>query len=125
MKKSKVLLIILILCLSSYTLYLFSQNLNVSQETSFAFVIEEGKADRQYMLAGKIDPSTVKWDSSREELQFILTDGEHSLSVIYNKPMSSSMDLSEVEVVVEGVYSDGIFLANKLQTRCPSKYEVK
>lgn len=125
MKLSKGLLFVLLLLLSSYALFLFSQNLKVSYETSFAYVIEKGVSNRQYMLVGIAKPDTVKWDSTKQELQFVLTDGEYSLPVVYNRPMSNIMDLAEVEVLVEGVYLDGTFFANKLQTRCPSKYEAE
>ena len=125
MKLSKMLLVVLLMLLSSYTLFLFSQSARVSYETSFGSLIEGETSDRQYLLVGMAEPDTVKWDSSLQELSFNLTDGEYSIPVTYDKPISTVMDLTEVEIMVEGYYTDGIFRANKLQTRCPSKYDAK
>ncbi|KUO49791.1 MAG: hypothetical protein APF76_00680 [Desulfitibacter sp. BRH_c19] len=125
MKLSKILLVFILLSISSYTLFTFSQNVQVSYETSFANLIEEEVVDRQLMLVGLADPDSVQWDSSLQELSFYLTDGEYSIPVVYNKPISTVMDLDEVEIMVEGYYREGVFNANKLQTRCPSKYDAK
>jgi len=124
-KLSKILLVFILLSISSYTLFTFSQNVQVSYETSFANLIEEEVVDRQLMLVGLADPDSVQWDSSLQELSFYLTDGEYSIPVVYNKPISTVMDLDEVEIMVEGYYREGVFNANKLQTRCPSKYDAK
>ncbi len=125
MKLSKVLIVVMLLILSTYTLFTFSQNVKVSYETSFASIMEGELVDKQIMLVGLADPDTVKWDSNLEKLSFYLTDGEYSIPVVYNKPISTVMDLAEVEVMVEGYYIEGVFYANKLQTRCPSKYDAK
>lgn len=125
MKLSKMLLVILLLLVSSYTLFLFSQNVRVSYETSLGSLIEQEPSDRLYLLVGLAEPASVIWDSALQELSFNLTDGEYSIPVTYDKPISTVMDLAEVEIMVEGYYTGGIFRANKLQTRCPSKYDVK
>lgn len=125
MKRPKILLVVMLIFLFSYTLFTFSQSVKVSYETSFASLMEEEFLDRQIMLIGLADPGTVKWDENLEELNFNLTDGEYSVPVVYNRPISTVMDLAEVEIMVEGYYQEGIFYANKLQTRCPSKYDAK
>lgn len=80
----------------------------------------------EYVLTqGLLKKESVKWDADKIELKFeIYEEGkEVELPVRYMgvKPDNFSED---VIVIVEGFFQkDGVFEAEKVQTKCPSKYE--
>lgn len=80
----------------------------------------------EYVLTqGLLKQDSVQWDADKIELKFeIVEEGkEVSLPVRYMgiKPDNFSDD---VTVIVEGFLGeDGVFEAEKVQTKCPSKYE--
>ena len=58
------------------------------------------------------------------ELEFEVTDGEDKLKVIYKGVVPPSFK-EGVPVVVEGRYRpEGTFYAERIITKCPSKYEA-
>lgn len=101
-----------------------------SQQVSIREMLALGPAlEGQYLLTeGTLLQDTVQWDSRKIELRFSLADFEEPdklLPVVYQgiKPDNFS---EGTQVVVEGYYDPqtGVFKAEKLQTKCPSKYEV-
>ncbi len=72
---------------------------------------------------GHVDSTTVRWDADSLTLRFELTDGAASLPVIY-KGVAPDMFNSGESIVVEGkLGEDGVFHANNILVKCPSKYE--
>ena len=58
-------------------------------------------------------------------LEFTLTGKENSLPVNYKGVVPDNF-ADDIEVVVEGRLADsGVFEANKLMTKCESKYKAK
>lgn len=80
----------------------------------------------EYVLTqGLLKQDSIQWDADKIELKFeIFEEGkEVFLPVTYMgiKPDNFSDD---VIVIVEGFLGeDGVFEAEKVQTKCPSKYE--
>lgn len=80
----------------------------------------------EYVLTqGLLNKDSVEWNADKIELKFeIYEDGkEVYLPVVYMgvKPDNFSDD---VIVIVEGFLKEnGVFEAEKVQTKCPSKYE--
>ncbi|MFO1444241.1 cytochrome c maturation protein CcmE [Bacillus sp. Bva_UNVM-123] len=80
----------------------------------------------EYVLTqGLLNKDSVEWNADKIELKFeIYEDGkEVSLPVVYMgvKPDNFSDD---VIVIVEGFLKEnGVFEAEKVQTKCPSKYK--
>ncbi|MBT2680777.1 cytochrome c maturation protein CcmE [Bacillus sp. ISL-35] len=76
------------------------------------------------MTQGLLNKESVKWDADKLELRFELyEEGEGTLQVFHKgiKPDNFSED---VIVLVEGfIQKDGVFEAEKVQTKCPTKYE--
>ena len=72
---------------------------------------------------GRVDSTTVSWNADSLTLTFELTDGSSSLPVIY-KGVAPDMFNSGESIVVEGkLGEDGVFHANNILVKCPSKYE--
>lgn len=80
--------------------------------------------DDYIMTQGLLDQDSVEWDAEKIELKFkIYEEGKETLQIRYEgvKPDNFSKD---VIVIVEGfIGENGVFEAEKVQTKCPSKYE--
>jgi len=76
-------------------------------------------------LEGKVEPGTIEKDAANLKLTFrIIDESKKSIPVDY-KGSPPDMFQEDIDVVVEGKLSeDGRFIANKLLTSCPSKYEA-
>lgn len=101
-----------------------------SQQVSIKDMLAQGPVlEGQYLLTeGTLLQDTVQWDSQKIELRFSLADfadPDELLPVLYQgiKPDNFS---EGTQAVVEGYYDPqaGVFKAEKLQTKCPSKYEA-
>lgn len=83
---------------------------------------EPGADLRGLRLSGIVEAGSIRKEAL--ELSFRVTDGSRSIPVDYDGVVPDTF-AEEGEVVVEGVLgSDGVFRANFLMAKCPSKYEV-
>ncbi len=78
---------------------------------------------KRVRVEGEVVPGSVR---KGEKLEFEITDGEKSLPVVYGGPVPSLFREGR-PVVVEGRYvpKQGVFRADMLLTKCPSKYEAE
>jgi len=76
-------------------------------------------------LEGKVVEGTIRKDVSNLKLSFDIKDeSEKSISVYY-EGVTPDMFQDNIDVVVEGKLDpSGRFIATKLLTSCPSKYEA-
>ncbi len=76
-------------------------------------------------LEGKVAPGTISNDAANLKLSFhIIDESKKSMAVVY-KGVAPDMFQDNIDVVVEGsVGADGKFIATKLLTSCPSRYEA-
>lgn len=80
-------------------------------------------AGERIRVSGQVLDDSVDWDVKEFTLSFTLVDGQASLPVEYHGVVPDTFDAA-TEVVVEGkVDTQGLFIADKLITKCPSKYE--
>ncbi len=73
---------------------------------------------------GEVAPGSVEQEAQGTILRFTITDieGEESLPVIYQGVVPDTFKVGN-EVVIEGqLNSDGIFQANTILAKCPSRY---
>ncbi|HEB71483.1 MAG TPA: cytochrome c maturation protein CcmE [Nitrospirae bacterium] len=76
-------------------------------------------------LEGKVVPGSIKKDTENLKLDFAITDDSQKSMVVLWKGVTPDMFQDNIDVVVEGsVDQDGRFVASKLLTSCPSKYEA-
>ena len=74
-------------------------------------------------VAGKIIHQTVRNDLRAGVLHFEIEDDVGDLlPVVFHGPKPGNFD-SAPTASVSGVYKDGAFHADAIQTQCPSKYE--
>lgn len=96
-----------------------------SKEISIEELLTKNYKDEYVLTQGLLKEDSVKWDADKIELTFEIADEESSVSlpIVYKgvKPDNFSDD---VIVIVEGfIKGNGVFEAEKVQTKCPSKYE--
>ena len=89
-------------------------------------LIEQGGSiyDENVRVNGQVVPGSVEQEAQGTILRFTIIDieGEGSLSVVYQGVVPDTFKVGN-EVVVEGhLNSDGIFQANTLMPKCPSRY---
>lgn len=80
------------------------------------------KQDR-FRMGGLVEEGSIAYSSDRLQVDFILFQDEDRLSVRYTG-LTPDMFLDGAEVIIEGQFHEGVFLADNLMTKCASRYEV-
>jgi len=74
---------------------------------------------------GLVDPGSIQWDAEAVILEFDLHDEFNTLHITYHGIKPDQLAEAQ-QVVLEGHrQADGIFHAEKIMLKCPSKYETK
>jgi cytochrome c-type biogenesis protein CcmE len=84
------------------------------------------KYDGDYIMTqGLLNKESVKWDADKLELTFEIYEAEGKGRLqIFHKGVKPDNFTEDVIVLVEGfIKKDGVFEAEKVQTKCPTKYE--
>lgn len=129
-KKLKMYLGIAVIVGAIAFLIITGMNSSTGFQVTISDLVKAGaKYDQDYLLVeGKVLPETVVWDSSKIQVEFVVTDGEEELAVLYNGVVPDNLDHEDgAEAILRGRYdnSGGLFHAETVETRCPSKYEVE
>ena len=81
--------------------------------------------EHSFRLAGRVKTGSVERDLENVTLRFTLAGAESELPVQYEGVVPDNF-VENREVVVEGrLAAAGVFQADKLLTRCESKYQAK
>jgi len=76
--------------------------------------------DREIRVAGHVEEGSVEWEAG--SLTFTMIEGNETLPVSYRGAVADTFQDGR-EVVVSGKYeSGGVFMADSILTKCPSKY---
>jgi cytochrome c-type biogenesis protein CcmE len=74
-------------------------------------------------VIGKIVFSEVRYDVDVHQLKFPITDeDEDEMMVVYGGIKPANFDQAD-QVVAIGKYQNGVFAADQLLVKCPSKYQ--
>lgn len=94
----------------------------------YYYTITELKEDsaslsgKEIKVTGQVADGSVDWELDPLTLRFTLVDQGESLPVVYHGVVPDAFQAGR-EVVVCGEYDqDGVFLADDILTKCPSKY---
>lgn len=81
--------------------------------------------DEYVLTQGFLKQESIKWDADKIELQFeIYEEGKEVGLPVRHMGVKPDNFSEDVIVIVEGFFQkDGVFEAEKVQTKCPSKYE--
>jgi len=94
---------------------------NVSPYISVTELISGNVINRNVQVYGKAVIESISFDTSKSILTFDITDGTNNVTVSY-KGMVNNLENS-TEVVAVGQYDKGVFNAEKILVKCPSKYQ--
>ena len=76
-------------------------------------------------LSGEVVDGTILPDATTGTVAFSVSDGTSTVPILYEGPMPDTLR-DEGEAVVEGqMGADGVFHADTLFAKCPSKFEAK
>ena len=121
MKKGKLvlsvgLLVIFIVLIAS----VFTQN--VSPYISVSDLKNGNVENKNVQLYGKVLVDSIHFDENSGIISFKLTDGKQNVSITH-KGIISNLENS-TEIVAVGEYRNGVFQAQNVLVKCPSKYEA-
>jgi len=101
-------------------IFLFTQT-NVQYENNFAKVMGAGKTVKA--TGSWVKEKNYTLDKENKNFSFYMIDNKgNTMKVMYHGTMPNNFE-SSTNIVVTGKYQDGIFHANDILTKCPSKYQ--
>ncbi len=101
---------------------LFSYQGNTLQYSDFHQARESG--DKVQVMCSWVKEKPASYNPEKNEFSFYGKDKQGNLTpVVFNGAKPNNFDIAP-EVVVTGRYNDaGLFVAEEILTKCPSKYE--
>jgi cytochrome c-type biogenesis protein CcmE len=93
----------------------------------FQSAVKGGRADLDIgiRLSGVVVPGSIQKDLQNMRIAFKMTDGKTQLPVVLTRVDVSDLFKDNAMVVVEGhAGANGIFMAEQLFAKCPTKYEA-
>ncbi|MGM0903294.1 cytochrome c maturation protein CcmE [Mesobacillus maritimus] len=97
-----------------------------SKEITISQVVNSAdKFDGDYIMTeGLLNKESIQWNADKIELRFEIMDENELALPVYYKGVQPDNFTDDVIVIVEGFIGDnGVFEAEKVLTKCPSKYE--
>lgn len=83
------------------------------------------KPGEHVRLSGQVVDGSISMDAAAGTITFQVSDDSTTLPIVYEGPMPDTLR-DEAEAVVEGsLGTDGVFHADTLFAKCPSKFEAK
>jgi len=91
--------------------------------TPYVSFEEASRSERKVQVAGGlVENSTVYVDES-EELRFTMVEEDGDTMTVLYKGIKPGNFEEAVQIVAVGSYGDGVFHAEQLLVKCPSKYQ--
>lgn len=121
-KKNRLILGISIIVVLMGTLALMTAS--NQYEVSEAVAAQGNLTGKVIIVNGSMVPGTDNWDALNRTLTFKMTDGIATLDVVYkgDKP-DLPPEATDIQAVVTGQFNNTVFVAFRMLTKCPSKYE--
>ncbi len=103
---------------------IFSSGVATNQyEVGQAAAARDNLTGKIIVVNGSMAAGSDHWDALNRTLTFNLTDGKATIQVVYTgeKP-NLPPEATNVQAVVTGQFSDNVFQAFRMITKCPDKY---
>ncbi len=125
MKPKIIIGVVIIIGAVAFLIYSsFDDNASYYLTVSELFAKEGIEPHEGVRIHGYVDPASIKWDPQAIEVTFLLHEGGDTLQVYYQGVKPDQLADAQ-RVVAEGyLRPDGVFQANRIMLKCPSKYEV-
>lgn len=102
---------------------------NTQASAVYYFTVSELKhcsicSSQSVRVAGTVEAGTIVHNDQQQQVRFVITDGGHTLPVVYSG-IVPDIFRPGITVVVEGHYTgQGPFEAQTLLAKCPSKFQA-
>jgi cytochrome c-type biogenesis protein CcmE len=102
---------------------------NTQANAVYYFTVSELKncsicSSQSVRVAGVVQAGSIVHNDQQQQIRFVISDGGHSLPVVYNG-IVPDIFRPGITVVVEGHYrGQGSFQAQTLLAKCPSKFQA-
>jgi cytochrome c-type biogenesis protein CcmE len=83
----------------------------------------DGQAGQVQVLGAIVLEDDIIFDFDSGTLQFYITDDDGTVAQVHYRGAKPDNFEDSENIVVVGQFQDGVFLAEKLLVKCPSKYE--
>ncbi|GIN61314.1 cytochrome c-type biogenesis protein CcmE [Robertmurraya siralis] len=127
MTKNKKIITGLMLAAVAIAIMMFSSMPSAGSKEISISELEQNKAEyvgEYLMTQGLLNKESIKWDADKIELQFEIYDENNVSLPVFHKGIKPDNFSDDIIVIVEGMLDkNGVFEAEKVQTKCPSKYE--
>lgn len=91
--------------------------------TPYVSISEATETERRVQVVGELVPGSARFVEESQKLTFGLRDEDgQSLSVLYDGVKPGNLEDAK-EIVVIGSYREGVFHAQRVLVKCPSKYQ--
>ena len=109
---------VLVVAFLAYGTTAFKSNL-----TPYVSFEEASRSARKVQVAGGLVENSTEYLDASEELRFALVDDDgNTLTVHYSGVKPGNFE-EAVQIVAVGSYQEGVFYAEQLLVKCPSKYQ--
>jgi cytochrome c-type biogenesis protein CcmE len=109
---------VLVVAFLAYGTTSFKSNL-----TPYVSFEEASRSARKVQVAGGLVADSTEYLDASEELRFAMVDKDgHTMTVHYNGVKPGNFE-EAVQIVAVGSYHNGVFEAEQLLVKCPSKYQ--
>jgi cytochrome c-type biogenesis protein CcmE len=109
---------VLVVAFLAYGTTSFKSNL-----TPYVSFEEASRTGKKVQVAGGLVENSTKYLDASEELRFAMLDEDgNTMTVHYNGVKPGNFE-EAVQIVAVGSFSEGVFHAEQLLVKCPSKYQ--
>jgi len=109
---------VLVVAFLAYGTTSFKSNL-----TPYVSFEEASRSGKKVQVAGGLVENSTEYIDASEELQFDMVDEDgNTMTVRYNGVKPGNFE-EAIQIVAVGSFSEGVFHAEQLLVKCPSKYQ--
>ena len=109
---------VLVVAFLAYGTTSFKSNL-----TPYVSFEEASRSGKKVQVAGGLVEDSTKYLDASEELRFDMVDEDGNTMTIHYDGVKPGNFEEAVQIVAVGSFSEGVFHAEQLLVKCPSKYQ--
>ncbi len=109
---------VLIVAFLAYGATSFKSNL-----TPYVSFEEAQRSPRKVQVAGGLVPDSTSYIEDKELLEFGMVEEDGNTMTVHYGGVKPGNFEEAIQIVAIGTYSEGVFHANQLLVKCPSKYQ--
>jgi cytochrome c-type biogenesis protein CcmE len=109
---------VLVVAFLAYGTTSFKSNL-----TPYVSFEEASRSGRKVQVAGGLVENSTEYLDTSEELRFAMVDEDGNTMTVHYDGVKPGNFEEAVQIVAVGSYRDGVFHAEQLLVKCPSKYQ--